>query len=132
MYEAVQRFSTYEAYQPYIKQLNALKKQLLNSTEILKQSDGLHQDVQASLLAEKQIQIARLLKIDPKQLRIQSGSDGIQSFIDMQVEDAPLQEEFTGYQSAFLTRVEAERAEFRKVKQELEEHKEALLHLSET
>lgn len=131
LYEAVQRFSTYEAYQPYIKQLNALKKQLLNSTEILKQSDGLHQDVQASLLAEKQIQIARLLKIDPKQLRIQSGSDGIQSFIDMQVEDAPLQEEFTGYQSAFLTRVEAERAEFRKVKQELEEHKEALLHLSD-
>lgn len=130
LYEATVRFSSYKAYHPYLSQLNALKKHLLRSIEELDKPDGLNQDVQESLFAQKQNQFATLLKVNPKQVRIQSGSDGMQSYIELQVEDAPLQEGFTGYQSSFLTRVEAERSELRKLRATLEENKEALLKLA--
>ncbi|WP_412757982.1 hypothetical protein [Legionella bozemanae] len=131
LYEATVRFSSYKAYHPYLSQLNALKKQLLHSIEELDKADGLTQDIQESLFAQKQTQLATLLKINPKQVRIQSGSDGMQSYIELQVEDAPLQEGFTGYQSSFLTRVEAERSDLRKIQAALEENKDALLKLAD-
>ncbi|MCE0724103.1 hypothetical protein [Legionella resiliens] len=131
LYEATVRFSSYQAYQPYLSRLNALKKQLLRSIEELDKADGLNQDVQESLFTQKQNQFATLLKVNPKQVRIQSGSDGMQSYIELQIEDAPLQEGFTGYQSSFLTRVEAERSELRKVRSALEENKEGLLKLGD-
>ncbi len=130
LYEATLRFSSYDAYQPYLSQLNTLKKQLLRSIDKLGETDGLNQDVQQSLIAEKQTRFAKLLKVNPEQIRIQSGSDGIESFIELQVEEAPLQEGFTGYQSSFLSRIEAEQNELGKAKLSLEENKDALLNLS--
>lgn len=131
LYEATLRFSSYKAYHPYLNQLNALKKQLLRSIEELDKPDGLNQDAQESLLAEKQSQFAALFNVKPEQVHIQSGNDGIQSYIDFQIEDAPLQEGFTGYESSFLPHVEAERNEIKRVKSILEENKEALLNLSD-
>lgn len=130
LYEAAVRFSSYKAYHPYLSQLNTLKKQLSQSIEELDKADGLNQDAQESLFAQKQNQLATLLKVNPKQVRIQSGSDGMQSYIELQVEDAPLQEDFTGYHSTFLTRVEAERSELRKFRSALDENKDALLMLA--
>lgn len=45
LYEATERFSTYEAYKPYLNQLNALKKKLLSSIKEFNKTDGLHQDL---------------------------------------------------------------------------------------
>ncbi|WP_051544406.1 hypothetical protein [Legionella cherrii] len=131
LYEAIERFSSYNAYQPYLKQLNALKKQLAHSIGELGKSDGLHQDVQESLFAQKQNRFANLLKVNPEHVRIQNGTDGIQSYIELQIEDEPLQQGFTGYESSFLKRVEAERNELRRVKTVFEENKNNLLNLSD-
>lgn len=131
LYEAIERFSSYNAYQPYLKQLNALKKQLAYSIGELGKSDGLHQDVQESLFAQKQNRFANLLKVNPEHVRIQNGTDGIQSYIELQIEDEPLQQGFTGYESSFLKRVEAERNELRRVKTVFEENKNNLLNLSD-
>lgn len=45
--------------------------------------------------------------------------------------DAPLKGGFTGYQSAFLSRIENERNELKKLQIILEENKEELLNLSD-
>lgn len=131
LYEATTRFSTYKAYQPYLNQLNALQKQLARSIEELGKDDGLNQDVQESLFSQKQSQFAALLKVDPKKIRIQNGTDGIQSYIEIQVEDAPLQEGFTGYQSSFLTRVDSERGKLKTAQSTLDKNKDALLQLAD-
>ncbi|MBN9227966.1 MULTISPECIES: hypothetical protein [Legionella] len=130
LYEATLRFSSYKEYRPYVNQLNALKKQLKYSIEELAQADGLNQDVEESLFAQKKTQFATLLKVNPEKVRIQSGTDGIQSYIELQVEDAELQQGFTGYQSSFLTRVEAEQNELQKIKVVVEQNKNTLLNLS--
>ncbi|KTD11770.1 coiled-coil protein [Legionella gratiana] len=131
LYEATERFSTYEAYKPYLGQLKALKKKLLNSIKEFNKTDGLHQNTLENLLTQKTTRLAHLLNVNPEQIRIQNGTDGIQSYIEIQVADAPLKEGFTGYQSSFLTRVENERNELKKLKTALEENKEALLNLSD-
>jgi hypothetical protein len=131
LYEAAERFSTYEVYKPYLRQIKGLKKQLLQSIKELHKEDGLTQDTHESLLAAKTKQFATLLKIDPKQIRLQRGSDGIKSFIDLQIEDAPLIEQFTRYQSAFLTQIESEKNELIKIKTSFAEHKEELFNLSD-
>ncbi|KTD66037.1 coiled-coil protein [Legionella santicrucis] len=131
LYEATERFSTYEAYKPYSNQLNALKKKLLSSIKELNKTDGLNQDTLKNLLVQKKTQFAHLLNVNPEQIRIQNGTDGIQSYIEIQVADAPLKEGFTGYQSAFLSRIENERNELKKLQLTLEENKEALLNLSD-
>ncbi|AYK03007.1 helicase-related protein [Legionella sainthelensi] len=131
LYEATERFSTYEAYKPYLNQLNALKKKLLSSIKEFNKTDGLHQDTLDNLLVQKTTQFARLLNVNPEQIRIQNGTDGIQSYIEIQVADAPLKEGFTGYQSAFVSRIENERNELKKLQLALEEHKEDLLNLSD-
>lgn len=131
LYEATERFSTYEAYKPYSNQLNALKKKLLSSIKELNNTNGLHQDALENLLTQKTTQFAHLLNVNPEQIRIQNGTDGIQSYIEIQVADAPLKEGFTGYQSAFLSRIENERNELKKLQVTLEENKEALLNLSD-
>ena len=107
LHETVERFGTYEAYRPYQKQLKALNKQLMRSIAALKKADGLKQDVEESLLEQKTAQIAALLQVDANKVRIQSGTDGLQSFIELQVENAPVKEGFTGYQSSFLAKIEA-------------------------
>ncbi|CAM2936323.1 coiled-coil protein [Legionella steigerwaltii] len=131
LYEATLRFSSYKAYQPYLNQLNALKKRLLSSIEELEAPDGLHQDVQESLLTQKQTQFAALLKVDPAHVRIQSGTDGIQSYIELQIEDEQLQQGFTGYQFSYRTRLDAEKDELRRVKSVFAENKNNLLNLSD-
>ncbi len=107
LHAAVERFGSYEAYHPYKKQLQALNKQLTQSMETLKKADGLKQDVQESLLEQKTAQIAALLHVEANKVRIQSGTDGLQSFIELQVENAPLKEGFTGYQSSFFAKIES-------------------------
>ncbi|WP_454781042.1 preprotein translocase subunit SecA [Legionella sp. WA2022007384] len=131
LYEATVRFSTYKAYQPYLNQLSALQKQLLRSVEELGKDDGLNQDVQESLFTQKQSQFAALLKVDPQKIRIQNGTDGIQSYIELQIEDGALQEGFTGYQSSFLTRVDSERNKLKTAQSTLERNKDALLKLAD-
>ncbi|ARB91569.1 helicase-related protein [Legionella longbeachae] len=131
LYEATERFSTYEAYKPYSNQLKALKKNLLVSINELNKTDGLHQDSLTNLFVQKKTQFAHLLHVNPEQIRIQNGTDGIQSYIEIQVADAPLKGGFTGYQSAFLSRIENERNELKKLQIILEENKEELLNLSD-
>ena len=62
LYEATERFSTYAAYHPYSRQLSALKKQLLRSIKELNNADGLNQDAQENLFAQKTTQFATLFK----------------------------------------------------------------------
>ncbi|MGL5743464.1 MAG: hypothetical protein ACRCXC_13525 [Legionella sp.] len=131
LYEATARFSTYEAYKPYLRQLNSLKRHLQSSVKELQKKDGLKQDPQESLLADKTAQFATLLNVNPEQVRIQSGSNGIQSYIELQIEDAPLQEGFTGYQSSYMGRIEAERLELQLIRTAFEAHKQDLLDLSD-
>ncbi|MBI2785889.1 MAG: hypothetical protein HYX60_06135 [Legionella longbeachae] len=107
-----------------------MKEKLLQSINQLNKPNGLKQDAQESLLYEKSKQFANLLKISPKQVHIQRGSDGINSFIELQIDDAPLKEQFSGYQSSFLARVETEKTEIKKIKLAFEENKNALLELS--
>nr|WP_284498395.1 helicase-related protein [Legionella maioricensis] len=131
LHKAVERFATYEAYRPYQTQLKALNKQLTQSIETLKNADGLKQDVEENLLKQKTVQIATLLQVDANQVRIQSGTDGLQSFIELQIENAPLKEGFTGYQSSFFTKIEAGKTRQTCRKSTFEESKQALLDLSD-
>lgn len=57
LYEATERFSTYEAYKPYSNQLKALKKNLLGSINELNKTDGLHQDSLTNLLVQKRLNL---------------------------------------------------------------------------
>ncbi|CEG57729.1 preprotein translocase subunit SecA [Legionella fallonii] len=130
LHETITRYSTYEAYKPYLSQLNSLNSQIMYSIEELKKSDGLQQDAQECLLAQKASEFARLLQVDPNQIRIQSGTDGIQSYIELQIENAPSKEGFTGYQSPFFTKIEGERAHLQERKSMFEENSKALRELS--
>ncbi len=130
LHETINRYSTYEAYKPYLNQLNSLNSQLIYSMEELKKEDGLRQDAQENLLATKAAEFATLLHVNPNQVRIQSGTDGIQSYIELQVEDAPLKPGFTGYQSSFFTKLESERTRLAERKLTFEENKKALQELS--
>ncbi|WP_454783951.1 helicase-related protein [Legionella sp. WA2024007413] len=131
LYEATVRFSTYKAYQPYLTQLSSLQKQLTRSIEELGKKDGLNQDVQESLFKQKQARFAELLQVAPGKLHIQNGTDGIQSYIELQVEDMPYRKEFTGYQSSFLARVDSERNRLKTAKETLDKNKDSLLKLDD-
>lgn len=126
--EAIKRFSTYKAYQPYLGQLQALHKKIqkLHEVNALKQDDA-HEN----LLRQKAPQLAHLLQVNPDQVRIQNGSDGISSYIEVQIKDAPLKEGFTGHQSAFLPRIEAEKAELKRMKSAFEAKQNVLQELSD-
>lgn len=130
LHETVKRYSTYEAYKPYLSQLHSLNSQLLYSIEELKSEDGLRQDAQENLLAKKAVEFATLLHVDPNQVRVQSGTDGIESYIELQIEDAPLKAGFTGYQSTFFTKIESERTRLEERKVAFAENKQALQELS--
>ena len=129
--DAIERFKTYEAYHPYKHKLNMLQSQLVQSLEHLQKEDGIKQDVQESLLTQKTTQFANLFNVDAGQIRLQSGYDGIQSYIELQIQNAPLKEGFTGYQSAFFTRVESEKGQLVQKKSSFKINKEALLLLSD-
>ena len=132
LYEAVERFSTYKASQPYLRSLNILKSQLTESLTILKSSDGLKQNSVNSLLAEKTSQFADIFKLDANKVHIQSGSDGIRSYIDLQIEDAPaLQEGFTAYQSASLNSFGNEKSQLSLLATNLKSNEQALVDLSD-
>lgn len=131
LYEAIERFSTYAAYLPYKNQLKVIKAQLTQSMEALKKSNGLKQDIQESLLAEKASQFAALFNVGAEQVRIQSGCDGIQSYIEVQIENTELKEGFTGYQSSSLKNLENEKARIALQKRTLESNQEALINLSD-
>ncbi|WED44587.1 helicase-related protein [Legionella cardiaca] len=130
--EKVERYSTYSAYQPYRSALKTLKAQLTQSVDALTNSDqGLKQNLEDSLFTRKASQLATLLNVAPEQVRIQSGCDGIQTYIEIQVENASLQQGFTGYQSSYLPTLEKEQSAASLQKAFLEGHKEALLNLSD-
>ena len=107
--ECVQRCSSYPAYQPYGNSLLFLNKKLLQTIKELKKEDGLKQDVEESLYTQKTTEVASLLKLKPEQVCIRNGNDGLQSFTEIQLKNAPLQMGFTGYQSSFLPKLETER-----------------------
>ncbi|KTD06929.1 helicase-related protein [Legionella jamestowniensis] len=131
LYETVNRFSSYTAYQPYSNALNTLKHQLSHSIKSLKKVDGFKQDTQDSLFAHKASQFAALFQVSEDQVRIRSGCDGIQSYIEVQIDDSPLREGFTGYQSSTLPMLEKERAQLMLQKEQFDRHREALLHLND-
>ena len=129
--EAIERFKTYEVYEPYLKQLKAMGKQLAQSMEVLKNTDGLKLDVQELLLSQKATQFARLYNVKEGQVRIQNGTDGLQSFIDVQVENAPLKEGFTGFQSSFFPNLGNEKVRTASKKTSFEAKQQALIDLSD-
>jgi hypothetical protein len=128
--EAVERFKTYEAYQPYLKQLKAIGKQLTQSMEVLKQADGLKLDAQELLLNQKTEHFAQLFNVNKEQVRIQNGTDGLRSYIEVQVENAPLKEGFTGFQSSFFANLENEKGRLNLKSTTLQANQEALINLS--
>ena len=132
LHQAIERFSSYKAYQPYLRSLNTLKSQLTESLTVLKSADGLKQNSDNNLLAEKTAQFAGIFKVDANKVRIQSGSDGIRSYIDLQIKDAPaLQEGFTGYQSASLNSFGNEKLQLSLLITNLKANEQALVDLSD-
>lgn len=130
LYEATERFSTYEDYKPYLKVIKALKKHLQSSIKKLNQTDGLKKNPLESLFAEKKAQFATLFKVMPEQVQIQKETDGLQSYIKLQVDgelEPSLNGEFTKHKSSFLERIKRERSELLI----FEENKYKLLELSD-
>lgn len=128
--ETIRRFSTYEAYIHYQSQLTYLVGQLDVSIKILASADGLKQDYQTSLLQQKSTQLAGLFTLKPEQIKIEPGTDGLRNFIDIQIEDAPLQAGFTSYESNF--NANAEKARIAQLKANLATHEHALVQLSDS
>lgn len=131
LYETVERYGSYPVYQPYKSSIKTLKAQLADSIKVLREANGLKQDTQESLLTEKASQFASLFNVAAEQVRIQKGCDGIQSYVEVQIENAPLQEDFTGYQSSFLAGFEKERSSISQQKMLLHDNREALINLSD-
>lgn len=131
LYDAVERFGTYAAYLPYKNQLRTMKAQLSQSMTALKKADGLKQDYQDTLFAQKTAQFASLLEIEEGQIRIQRGCDSKQFYIEMQVENAPLLEGFTGYEPSYLPNLENERRRITQQQANLARNREALIELAD-
>lgn len=132
LHETITRFNHYEACQPYLSQLDSLNNQLLQSLdELNNQTDGLKHDVLDSLFSQKEEHFARLFEVNTNQVRIQSGTDGLQSYIELQIENAPLKEGFTGFQSSFFSRIETEKHQLDLKKSNLINKKKGLLELSD-
>ncbi|TAL60355.1 MAG: hypothetical protein EPN84_09650, partial [Legionella sp.] len=127
--EIVNRFKTYPVYGNYSRQLNNLSSHLAAAITELEQEDGLKENHETSLFNEKESQFATLFKVKPQQVHIRKCSDGIQSYIEVQVEDAALQEGFTGYQSPVLTTLDKEKAQLVQHKALFAKHKADLLAL---
>ena len=127
----IERFSTYAAYKPYQKQLNTLKGQLTQSSRALNKPNGLKHDNQDSLFSQKSSQFAKLFNVAEGNVRIQRGCDGIQSYIDVQVESTSLQEGFTGYQSSCSRTLDHEKSRIGLQKANFEANRQALLALSD-
>ncbi|ASQ46167.1 preprotein translocase subunit SecA [Legionella clemsonensis] len=132
LHETVERFQSYAAYQPYKGALNALKNQLSRSIKLLKKADGFKQDTKDNLFTHKASQFAALFQVSADQVRIRTGCDGVQSYIEVQINDASLKEGFTGYQSSTLSTLEKERAQLTLQKEQFEHHREAVLTLTDT
>lgn len=131
LHEAVERFSHYDAYQSYSSELSTLKSQLASSLEALSQSNGLKQDYQSSLIKTKQSELTTLFNVDANQINIQSGTDGINSFIEVQVENSQLIEGFVGYESPSLKTLENEKTQLAAKKSDLKNNKKALKDLTD-
>ena len=98
LHSAVNRFQQYEAYKPYQKDLDKLNQHLTKSLQVLQKSNGLKQDLQENLIKKHGSRFARLFNLPDEQVTIRSGTDGIQSYVELQLENARAPEEkFTHY-----------------------------------
>jgi hypothetical protein len=128
LHAAVERYlanehNAYHHYTPYKKALASLAATLAQSVCALEKPKGLKQDYEASLFQAKTASIAAQFNIDANKVRIQKGHDGIQSFIEVQIEGLPLQEHFKGYTPVITTAMENDhvlkKGEFERQKEQL-------------
>ncbi|CEK10400.1 helicase-related protein [Legionella hackeliae] len=131
LYETVERFRSYPDYKPYRIALGTLRRQLAYSIKALNKTNGIKQDTQDSLLTHKASEFAALFHVKAEHVRIQSGHDGTQSFIEVQIEGSDLHEGFSGYQPTPLTRLEKERAQLYEDREKFNANKEALINLTD-
>jgi len=93
LHSAVNRFQQYEAYKPYQKDLEQLNQHLTKSLQALQKPNGLKQDLQENLIKKHRSRFARLLHLPAEQVTLRSGTDGIQSYVELQLENAQGPEE---------------------------------------
>lgn len=131
LYEAVERFSNYNAYLPYRNHLRKMKELLAGSVKALADADdGLKEDNLDGLFMQKTSQLASLLHLNEDQIRIQKGCNGMRTYIEIQVENAPLIKGFTGYSSSSMASLRAEKEHIALQKETFERNRETLLNLS--
>lgn len=129
LYEAVERFSTYPAYLPYRNTLSKMKELLAGSVSALNDDNGLKKDSLEGLFTQKNTHLASLLDLNENQIRIQSGCDGMRSYIEIQVQNAPVIEGFTGYSTCAAT-LEGEKRRLTQQRETFEQNRESFLNLS--
>lgn len=133
--QLLDRYAGYPAYKPYLKTIKSLKSGLEESQQAMLTPQGLQQSAELKLLEKKASQFADLFTEPGKRaakVSIQRGTDGIRSFIDVQLEGMQeIQDGFTGYQSAWLKTTVKENADLVAQKALFESKKEGLLKLTD-
>jgi len=126
---AVDRYGSYPAYQDHFRGLHNLSTQLTRSLEALNSSSGFKQDYQVTLFTQKSKDLATTIGVDSDKVVIQHGCDGMQSYIEVQVDGASLIDGFAGYQSTFMENIEKEKNRIEQLKIFLETKYNALVDL---